>query len=292
MSIFIAVVETGSFAKAAQRLMMSPSGVTRAVAALEQRLSTLLLSRNTRKVQLTDAGRRFAADCKRLLLELDDANEATRGVQAELTGSLVVSAPVLFGEKILTPIIAQFLQLHPKLQIRCQLSDSLVNLVDEGIHVALRIAPLQQSYELVETVGVVRRLVCAAPAYLAHAGEPTTPQQLAEHALIEAQTIGEWQFVQGHSMFALPIKPWLSVNANQAALQAAEAGFGITRLMSYQVAESIAAMRLQVLLADYQTAPIPVHLVCPAGRRPTPKTRAFVEFCAAQLRQHPALAKE
>lgn len=292
MSIFVAVVDSGSFAKAAQQLLMSPSGVTRAIAALEQRLGILLLSRNTRRVQLTDAGRRFAQDCKRILLELDDASEASRGVQDELSGPLLVSAPVLFGEQVLTPIVSEFLAQHPKVQLRLLLSDQLVNLADEGIHVALRIAPVQSGYELCETVGFVRRVVCASPAYVAEHGAPQTPQQLLTHKLIDAQTVGPWAFVEGHSMFQLPITPWLRVNANQAALAAAEAGAGITRLMSYQVAPALAAGRLQLLLTDYQTATIPVQLVCPAGRRPTPKTLRFIEFCARQLRGHPALLTE
>lgn len=292
MTIFVAVVETGSFAKAAQRLMMSPSGVTRAIAALELRLSTLLLSRNTRRVQLTDAGRRFAEDCKRILREVDDANEASRGAHDELTGVLLVAAPVLFGELVLTPIVTEFLQQHPQVQLRLLLSDQLQSLADEGIHVALRIAPVQPGYELSQTVGTVKRMVCASPDYLQRHGEPKTPQQLLQHRLIDAQTVGPWMFVEGHSMFQLPIKPWLSVNANQAALAACESGAGITRLMSYQVASALAANRLQRVLSDFETAAIPVQLVCPAGRRPTPKTLRFVEFCAEKLRQHPALLPE
>lgn len=292
MRIFVAVVDHGSFAKAAQQLLMSPSGVTRAIAALEQRLGILLLSRNTRRLQLTDAGRRFADDCKRLLLDMDDASEASRGVQDELSGPLVVSAPVLFGEQVLTPIITEFLTRHPKVQLRLLLSDQLLNLADEGIHVALRIAPTQSGYERCDIVGYVRRVVCASPAYLAEHGTPETPQQLLTHRLIDAQTVGPWAFVQGHSMFQLPITPWLRVNANQAALSAAEAGFGITHLMSYQVASALAAGRLQPVLTDYQTATIPVQLVCPAGRRPTPKTLRFIEFCTSHLRDHPALLTE
>jgi DNA-binding transcriptional LysR family regulator len=252
----------------------------------------LLLTRNTRSVHLTEAGQRFYNDCKRILNEIDDANEAAAGIDAVPRGHLTITASVVFGERAVTPIVVEFLREYPDVDIKCVFVDRVVNMQDEGIDVAIRIAPLPPHQGYAEHVGFVSRVVCAAPSYLQQHGTPKTPQDLLEHRLIHAQTVGDWRFLENGEVHTLDIKPPLIVNSNHAAIYAATRAWGITRVMNYQIASLLRDGRLKVLLSDYQLPPVPIHVMCPEGRRLSSKTKRFVEFCVSRLRANKALNEE
>jgi DNA-binding transcriptional LysR family regulator len=287
----LAVADAGSLAGAARRLGVSAPAVTRGLAALEARLGVLLFQRSTRSLRPTEAGERFIPDCRRILAELDEAQAAVTGLQGEVRGSLAITAPQLFGRLHVAPLVLDFMRERPLLQVRCLLADRLVPLLDAGIDVALRIAPLPDSGLTALPLGALRRLVVAAPGYLARHGRPRTPQELAGHrgigfSSVDALAAAPWKFRDGSAV--LPQIGWLT-NDNELALAAAEAGQGFARCLAYQAAAGLAAGRLAVVLEDYEPAPVPVQLVYPAGRRAPAKVRDFLDFAAARLRALPVL---
>lgn len=286
MSIFVAVADAQGFAAAARQLNLSAPGVTRAVAAMESRIGTLLLTRNTRSVRLTESGQRFYADCRRILQEIDEASEHVAGLDAPPHGLLTITAPVLFGERFITPFILEFLREYPQLTIKSLFTDRIVNLVDEAVDVAIRIVPLASSAQL---AGHVSRIVCAAPALLQAQGTPLKPQDLSRYRLIHAAAIGEWNFIVDNALSTLDISSPLSLSSNRAAIAAAAQGWGITRVMSYQVAEELKTGALQRILTEYELPPVPIYVISPEGRNPSPKVTRFMEFCVSKLRANPAL---
>jgi DNA-binding transcriptional LysR family regulator len=294
LRVFVAVAEEGGFASAARRLHLSAPAVTRAIAALEQHLGARLLNRTTRSVRLTDVGERFLADSRRILSELEEAEAAARGAHVEPQGMLSITASVLFGRFHIAPIVLDFLQQHPKVSVRTLFVDRIVHLVDEGFDVALRIAHLSDSSMTAVPVGSVRRVTVASPAYLEAHGEPATPQELAGHRAIGFSHLGagstHWTFTlpDGGSYTVQPPMQWVA-NLGVVAIDAAVAGHGLTRALSYQVARPLAEGRLRVVLQAYEPPPVPVHLVYPAGRKAAAKVRAFVDFAAQRLRAEPVL---
>jgi DNA-binding transcriptional LysR family regulator len=298
MRVFVAVAEAEGFAEAARRLRRSAPAVTRAIAALERRVGARLLHRTTRSVRLTEAGARYLIDCKRLLAELDDADAAASGAASEPQGALAVTAPALFGRLYVAPILLRFLARHPKVTVRALLVDRVVRLLDEGFDVAVRIAHLPDSSLTAVRVGQVRRVIVGAPGYLAARDIPRTPSDLAGHDAVGFSTDGAavapWVFEPRPGSRTRPHgepSQQLVVNTADVAVAAAVAGHGLTRALSYQVADDVAAGRLRIVLADYEPPPIPVHLVYLEGRHAAAKVRAFVEFAAAELRAHPGLAR-
>jgi DNA-binding transcriptional LysR family regulator len=292
MRIFAAVAEAESFAAAARRLRLSAPAATRAVAALEERLGTRLLNRTTRIVRVTEAGARYLADCKRILAEVDEAESSAAGAHAEPRGELSVTAPVMFGRLHVAPVLFAFLDRHPGVVGRALLLDRVVDIIEEGIDVAVRIAHLADSSLTAVRVGAVRRVVCAAPGYLARRGAPATPADIAAHDVIAfAQTAAreEWTFGAGAQTATVSPPVRLVANTADVALAAAIAERGLTRVLSYQAAADIAAGRLAAVLAEFEPPPIPVHLVHAAGRRVSAKVRAFIDFAAERLRAEPAL---
>lgn len=292
MAAFVAVVDNGGFASAARRLGLSPAVVTRAVGELEQRLGLRLLTRTTRIVRVTEAGARFAADCRRILAELDTAEADAAGVNAEPRGTLVLTAPVMFGQIHVMPIVASYLERFPAVDARCLFVDHVVNIVEEGIDVAVRIGELPDSALQAVKVGQVRRVVVASPAYLAARGTPGRPRDLQDHAVVAATGVTpspEWHFEEGGHVLGQRVQPRLRTTTNESAIAAALAGLGITRLLSYQVAGHVRSGELQVLLADHEPAPLPVHVVHYQGRRPTAKVRSFIDLAVERLRADPAL---
>ncbi len=289
MAIFVAVAESQGFAAAARRLNLSPPSVTRAVANLESRIGTLLFTRNTRSVRLTDSGQHFFADCRRILAELEEAADAALGLNATPRGNLTVTAPVLFGEMVITPIVVAFLAEYRQMQIKLQLFDRVVNMADEGIDVAIRIAPVTDPSLVAIPVGHVRRVVCAAPSLLAEHGIPAQPSDLHRFRLVDATNVGDWQFLDNGERITLPINSALQLNSNRAAIRAATAGWGITRVISYQVANELANNTLKTVLSEYELPPVPIHVVYPESRRGSAKLQRFVEFCVAALRANPGL---
>lgn len=291
MRIFAKVAETGSFAAAGRQLGLSPPAVTRAVAALEATIGTRLLTRTTRLVRLTEAGGRYVEDCRRILADIDEAEAAAAGAYATPTGTLSVTASVLFGEIYVLPILTEYLDRHPAVSLRGLFLDRVVNIVEEGIDVAIRIGHLPDSGMAALRVGTVRRVVCGAPAYFARHGIPAHPGELARHRIIApigASASPDWRFGPG-APHGVTVRPRLSCNTNAAAIAAALAGFGITRLLSYQVAGLLAEGKLQRVLAEFEEPPLPIHVIHPEGRRAAARVRSFVDLAVKRLRANPLL---
>ena len=292
MQVFLAVAEEEGFAAAARRLNTSPPSVTRAIAAMEQRIGTQLLARTTRSLHLTEAGQRYLEDCRRILAELDEAEEAAAGSYSIPGGQLTVTAPVLFGELYVAPVLGDYLDRFPLVSINALLVDRVVNMTDEGVDVAVRIGHLHQSGQQAIKVGEVRRVVCASPAYLDQHGRPQRPEQLREAKLVtssSSQLVSEWTFIDAGQPLKVPIEPRLVVTANNAAINLARLGWGMTRVLSYQVAAAVAAGELELVLEDFEPAPLPIHVVFQQNGRVPAKVNTFVDFLSQRLGQDPAL---
>jgi DNA-binding transcriptional LysR family regulator len=292
MTTYVAVVDSGGFASAARKLNLSPPVVTRAVAELEERLGLRLLTRTTRVVRVTDAGARFAEDCRRILADIEEAETVATGTHAAPRGTLTLTAPVLFGQLYVTPILVRYLQQYPEVDAQCLFLDRVVNVVEEGIDVAVRIGELPDSSLQAVRVGRVRRVLVAAPAYLKAHSVPQRPEDLARHTIVSASgvtPVSEWRFSDAGKPLLQRLQPRMRTTTNDSAIAAALAGLGITRLLSYQVAAHVRSGALQVLLEDFETAPLPVHVVHHEGRRSTQKVRAFIDLAVDTLRADPAL---
>ena len=298
LRVFVAIAESQGFAPAARRLGISPPAVTRAIAALEQRLGAQLLRRSTRSVHLTEIGKRFLDDCKRILAELAEAEASAGGAHAAPQGQLSVTAPSMFGRLHVAPIGFDFLALHPNVSMRSFFVDRIVHLLDEGFDVALRIARLPDSGLTAVRVGEVRIVIVAAPTYLAQRGVPETPAELQHHDAIGFSQIGAanvpWSFRGARGATALDrelLQPRMQLvtNAGEVAIEAALRGLGLARALSYQIDDHVRAGQLRIVLAEFELAPVPVHLVSVAGRKAPAKVRAFVDFAVERLRREPVL---
>lgn len=290
MRVFVVALDEGSLASAGRRLNRSPAAVTRAVAALENHVGVRLLHRTTRRLQLTEAGERYAAVCRRVLTDLDEADLAVAGNRAAPRGVLTVTAPVMFGTRVLRPVVGAFLRAYPAMQVRYLLLNRMTNLVDEGIDVALRIAPLQESNQIAVRIGTVRRVLCASPTYLAGRPPIESLSDLAHHACIGIEPTSPndiWSFPPapgGRIARTVRVKPRLMVNTDEAAVSAAVDGEGIVRIFSYKIQREVAGGSLVVLLPADEPPPVPVHLVTVPDRLSLAKVRAFIDFAAARLR--------
>jgi DNA-binding transcriptional LysR family regulator len=246
------------------------------------------VTRTTRRLSLTVAGRDYLEVCRRVLDELDAAESRIAGRDDDLSGELVLTAPVVFGRLYLLPLLVRFLGMHPRLDARLMLSDRVVDLAEEGIDVALRIAALPDSALIAVKVGTQRLVTCAAPAYLRKHGAPKTPADLAGLDCIAFANLpreGYWMFKSAaHGRRGVRVRPRLSVNTAEAAVDAAVAGLGVTRLLSYQAAEALGRKRLVTVLDSFDDTEIPVHLVHRAVRLPRPQVRLFIDFAARELR--------
>lgn len=292
MQVFLAVAEEEGFAAAARRLNLSPPSVTRAVAALEERIGTQLLARTTRSVHLSEAGQLYLEDCRRILAELEEAEDSAAGSYTTPRGHLTVTAPVIFGEMFLTPIMADYLDVFASVSVNALFVDRLINMVDEGIDVALRIGNLPEGGQQVIKVGEVSQVVCGSPEYFDSYGRPEHPNDLLDTKIIMSSAsplLTDWQFVEAGTILNLRPEPRLVVSANRAAISAACLGWGLTRVLSYQVAGKIAAGELEVVLQDFQKPPLPIHIVYHGGARVPAKIRTFVDFCVERLGKDVAL---
>ena len=292
INVFVAVVDTQGFAGAARKLAISPPAVTRAVNELEAHLGLRLLTRTTRTVRVTDAGARYAQDCRRILAELAEADESVSGQHGAPRGRITVTAPMLFGGMVVTPIVTAYLQRYPEVSASCLFLDRVVNLVDEGVDVAIRIGELPDSTLQAIRVGQVRQLLCASPVYLAAHGIPLTPDDLQQHTIVSASSVTpspEWRLAHHGEPRGVRLQARMTTTTNDSAVAAVVSGFGITRLLSYQVAEHLRAGRLKTVLTDYEAPPLPVHVVHREGRNPPQRVRAFIDWAVDQLRQNPAL---
>jgi DNA-binding transcriptional LysR family regulator len=290
MRVFVTALNEGSLARASQRLGRSPAAVTRAIAALESHVGTILLHRTPRRLQLTEAGERYVAVCRHVLAQLDEADLSATGEGRAPHGVLTVTAPVMFGTRILRPIVGEFLSKYPRVQVRYLLLNRMTNLVDEGIDVGLRIAALQDSALIALRIGEVRRVLCASPAYLARRRAPEKISDLAGHDCIAIEPTSSediWSFppLPGRKMArTVRIRPRLMVNADEAAVSAAVDGEGIVRILSYKIQQEVVDGKLVILLPDDQPPPVPVHLIASEHRLALTKVRAFMDFAGERLR--------
>ncbi|WP_010164518.1 LysR family transcriptional regulator [Sphingomonas sp. PAMC 26617] len=283
LRIFISVAEHASFAEAARRLGLSPTTVTRTIAALEESLGVQLLMRTTRSVRLTEDGTTFLERARAGIAEIDGAFDAVRGSKQAPRGLLTVTAPVMFGRLHILPVVAEMLRLYPDLQVRLFLLDRVVRLVEEGVDIAVRIADLPDSALHRRVIGDVRAVLSASPAYLEGRGVPATLADLRHHEVIALEDeLGPHRGRAGQSGRRGEI-PRLSVNSVDAAIAAAVSGFGIVRTLSYQVADHIAAGRLRTILAGDPAPSVPVSLLFQSGRSDRPNIRAFSEVARRML---------
>ncbi len=289
MQAFVAVADLQGFAPAARKLRLSPSAVTRLIAALEERLGARLLQRTTRSVTLTDAGTRYLERARRILADVEEAEHAAEGERTRPSGRLVVSAPVGFGRLHVSPVMAAYLQRYPDVSAELRLEDRMVNLVEDGIDLAVRIGFLADSSLVARHVGEMRRIVVASTDYLRHRGEPKTPADIVGHQTIQfgASTVTcEWRFVERSREFRLNVAPRFSSNGADAAIHYAEQGGGLTRVLAYQAADAIRRGRLKIVLEKFEQPALPIHIVYPTSRLLSAKVRAFVDLVAETANWH------
>ena len=291
MKVFVATVDEGSLAGAARRLGRSPAAVSRAIAFLEAHTGTALLHRTTRTLKLSVAGERYAAACRRILLDLDDADVIAAGERSAPRGMLTVSAPLAAGETFMREIADTFIERYPDVVVRLQLSDLPVSLIDEGVDVAMRVAHLPDSSLVATQVGEVRRIVAASPAYLAAHGPIETPSDLAKQQIVSMTYFGidSWRFpATGRNAVPQVVQfmPRLIVNSIRAAIASVVAGHGVARMLTYHIVDELERGALSIVLQDYEHPPMPVHIITPQGRLAVPKVRAFVDFAVPRLRKH------
>src|SRR5664279_5009016 len=281
MQAFVAVADLQGFAPAARKLRMSPSGVTRLIAALEDRLGARLLQRTTRSVTLTDVGARYLERARRILSDVEEAEGSAQAERTRPSGRLVVSAPVGLGRLHVSPVMSAYLKRYPDVSAELRLADRMINLVEDGVDIAVRIGHLSDSSLVARHVGEMRRIVVAAPGYLKERGQPKTPGAVASHQTIQfgATTASpDWRFVEEGREVRVACIPRFVTNSADAAIQYAEAGGGLTRVLAYQAAESIKAGRLKIALTKFEEPPLPIHLVYPTSRLLSSKVRTFIDL--------------
>jgi len=281
MQAFVAVADLEGFAPAARKLGLSPSGVTRLIAALEERLGARLLQRTTRKVALTDAGTRYLERVRRILADVEEAESSAEGERTRPIGRLVVSAPIGFGRLHVSPVMSQYLARYPEVTAELRLTDRLVNLVEDGVDLAVRIGHLPDSTLVARHVGEMRRIVVASQAYLEQRGEPEAPEAIATHDTIQfgaAAAAPEWRFVADGRDIRVVCTPRFATNSADAAIHYAAQGGGLTRVLAYQAAEAIKAGRLRIVLEKFEPPALPIHAVYPTSRLLSAKVRAFIDL--------------
>ena len=287
MSTLMAAVETGSLSAASRKLGMPLATVSRKVAELESYLRTRLLNRTSRRLTLTDAGISYVAACSRILAEIEEAEQVAMGEYRSPRGSLAITAPVVFGRLHVLPIALAFLKAYPEINIQITFADRVFNLLEEHVDLALRIGELPDNRLIAARLGTVRLVTCASPAYFAERGTPEKPSDLAQHDCVTFAGLmlsGAWNFRSGKSELTVPIRSRLSVNTAEAAIDAAIASVGVTRVLSYQVASAVRASSLAITLRDFEPEPWPVNLVHSGPSLLPLKVRAFLDFATPRLR--------
>lgn len=290
MKIFVKVAETGSFAEAARALYMSAPAVTRAVASLEELIGTRLFIRTTRAVKITEAGAKYLEDCKRILAAVEASDSAAHYAHAEPAGVLTVTAPALFGQQFVLPIVIDYLAVYPNVSGRTLFSNRVTHLIDEDIDVAIRIGHLPDSSYHAVRVGSVRNVVVAAPTYFERNGIPHRPQDLTEHTIVAAANTWieqEWRF--GNPTRGLTVHPRLLCSSDESAIAAVLTGWGLTRMMTYKVAHYLSEGRLQTVLSEFEEPPVPIHVLHSEGRHASAKVRLFIDQLVERLRANALL---
>ena len=289
MQVFVKVAETGGFAETSRQLNMSPPAVTRAVASLEELIGTRLFTRTTRAVRMTESGARYFEDCKHILAEITEAEAAAAGSFTTPSGTLSVTASVMFGHNYVLPILTEYLDINPAVAARALFFDRVTNLIDEGIDIAIRIGHLPDSSYAAIRVGTVRQVVCGSPAYFAEHGVPETPGDLIHHRVIGATSAFsslDWRFgTDGRTV--VTVKPRLVCSTYDAVISACLQDWGLARPLSYQIGPALASGELMTVLSDFEPEPLPIHIVHPEGRRASATVRGFIDLAVERLRANP-----
>ena len=278
MQAFVTVADLKGFAPAARKLGLSASGVTRLIAALEQRLGARLLQRTTRQVALTDVGTNYLERARRILADVEEAESAAEGERTRPSGRLVVSAPLGFGRLHVSPIMSAYLKRYREVSGELRLSDRLINLVEDGVDLAVRIGHLPDSTLVARHVGMMPRIVVASSAYLKARGEPKTPEAIALHDTIQFGATPEWRFARDGREFRVTSTPRFITNSADAAIQHAAQGGGLAEVMAYQAADAIKGGRLRIVLAKFRQPALPIHIVYPTSRLLSAKVRTFIDL--------------
>lgn len=287
LQVFVAVAEEQGFAAAARRLNSSPPAVTRAIASLEKTLGVQLLNRTTRAVRVTEPGQRYLEDARQILSAIAAADDSATGINSEPRGHLAVTAPVLFGQKFVIAGVVDYLNRYPETRVETLFVDRVVNLVEEGLDVGVRIGHLPDSSLKAIRVGEVSRVTVASKEYLEAFGVPNQPRDLQSHRLISVSafdTTTTWRFGKEHNE-SVRVQPRLATTTNDAAIEATIQSFGIARLLSYQVIEHLEQGQLVRVLRDFEGDPLPIHIVHREGRYAAARIRAFIDLLVERLRQ-------
>ena len=291
MSLLLTVVECGSLSAAGRRMNMPLATVSRRLSDLEAHLGTQLLTRSTRSLALTDAGQGYVTACLRILEQVEEAERLVSGEYRAPRGGLLVTAPIVFGRLHVLPIAVEVLKAYPEVDLRLMLADRVLDLAEEHVDLAVRIGALKDSSMKAVRVGEIRRLVCASPAYLEERGTPMRPSDLEGHCRVVfsgPQDLTNWRFQGGgrvgDAVETVSFRPRLTVNTAEGAIDAAANGFGITRVLSYQVAVALKAGALVTILDEFAPPPLPINLVYAAQRLIPQKLRAFLDYATPRLR--------
>jgi DNA-binding transcriptional LysR family regulator len=290
MSILLLTVDKGSFSAAARQLRMPLPTVSRKVSELEAHLGVPLLLRTTRRLSLTEAGTAYVAVARRILEEVHDAERIAAGEFMTPRGELVLTAPMLFGRLHLLPVVTEFLDAYPEIDVRLVFSDRNLQLIDDHVDMAVRIGPLPDSSMIATRIGTMRTVVCASPRLIGLHGYPKTPDDLAGMPCVSFDMLAarsSWVFQAGGAKAAIqvPVRPRLVTSTAEAAVWAAVQGVGITRVLHYQCAQAVSDKMLEIILPGFEPAPLPIHLVH-AGRAILPlKMRVFLDFASPRIRE-------
>jgi DNA-binding transcriptional LysR family regulator len=286
MEIFLAVVEEGSFAAAARRARISAPSVTRSIALLEQRVGQVLFLRNTRSVSLSDAGKSFLVDCRHIIAETREAEATAVGHHIEPCGLLTVAAPVQFGQSFIAPLVSDYLNQFPEVRLTCLFVDQKIDMVNENVDLSIRVGELESESIHAIKIGEVRQIVCASPSFLQRYGRPEEPEQLLHKVIVDSTTIGPtqvWHFQSQDRELEIILDSRVNVTTHAAAINIARGGWGITRALLFQVANDVQEGRLELLLEDYEPAPLPVHIVFRDQIKTASKTYSFADFLIGHI---------
>jgi DNA-binding transcriptional LysR family regulator len=288
MAIFVRVVEAGSFTGAAKALGLPKSTVSRKITQLEERLGVRLIQRTTRSLSLTDTGSAYHSHCSRILGEIEEANIAVTQMQSTPTGTLRITAPVLFGSTVLSGLIAEYMELHPQVNIDLVLSDQVVDLVQEGIDVAFRVGQLEDSSLIGRYLGDVKAILCASADYVDRFGKPSHPEEINDHQVISATGWNQWSLKGPNEQEVnINIKPRLKVNDLSSLYTLALSGAGIAALPVLIAASAIKTQNLVPILCDWPFEAHPIHALYASNRHLSAKVRSFVDFVIERVRPNP-----
>jgi DNA-binding transcriptional LysR family regulator len=287
MQTFVAILDHGSLTAAAEALGKALPTVVRSLATLEEDLGVRLLHRTTRRMSLTEEGRIYVERCRQILADIEQAEQALSNQQIAPRGELRITAPVLFGQLHVAPAVLRFLREYSEIKVELLLLDRVINMVEEGIDVGIRIAPLEDSSMIATRVGEVRRVVCANPSLLERVGTPEHPRELAEFPCVHFQglsTAPVWNFADGRKAISVPVDGPFTCNHAATAVDACTEGLGVGRFLSYQVESLVAEKKLAIVLQEFEPPPIPIQLVFAQSRLMTPRVRVFIDWMKEALR--------